>query len=134
MILLSPFAPSLADPDGSSALVAAAQWVQGTLLGTVATTTAVIAVASVGFLMLSGREGFRYGATVIAVCFVLFGASSIVAGITGVARSGGEEGAAYTAPPPAPIPSPSPHAVTPYDPYAGASMPSRCTLQMVGCI
>src|SRR3569623_321846 len=117
------FAPSLADPDGSSALVAAAQWVQGSLRGTVATTAAVVAVASVGFLMLSGRVSFRYGVTVIAGCFILFGASSIVAGITGVTGSGGGKAVVYVAPSPAPIPSPSAHTATPYDPYAGASMP-----------
>ena len=52
-----------------------------TLLGTIATVVAVIAVAAVGFMMLTGRINWRYGATVIVGCFVLFGASSIVAGI-----------------------------------------------------
>jgi type IV secretory pathway VirB2 component (pilin) len=118
------FEPALSDPDGSSALLAAAQWVEGTLLGTVATTVAVIAVASVGFLMLGGRLEIRRGVTVIVGCFVLFGASSIVGGITGIAGSnGGEVLPTYVAPPPAPIPSPSPRTLTPYDPYAGASVP-----------
>lgn len=123
-----PAYPSmLADPDGSSALVAAAAWVQGTLLGTVATTVAVVAVASVGFLMLSGRVSFRHGATVIAGCFVLFGASSIVGGITGVAGSDGAAAQAYAAPPPVPVAEPSVAAssAAPYDPYAGASMPPQ---------
>ena len=56
---------SLADPAGSSVVVRAVQWLQGTLLGTIATVVAVIAVASVGFLMLTGRINWRYGATVI---------------------------------------------------------------------
>lgn len=122
--MIASFAQSaLSDPDGSGALVAAAQWVEGTLLGTVATTIAVIAVASVGFLTLSGRIDIRRGVTVIAGCFILFGASSIVAGITGAAGSNAtDSAAAYVAPAPMPIPSPSPHAVTPYDPYAGASV------------
>jgi type IV secretion system protein VirB2 len=51
------------------------------LLGTVATVAAIIAVASVGFLMLTGRMNWRYGATVILGCFILFGAASIVGGI-----------------------------------------------------
>ena len=46
---------------------------------------AVIAVASVGFLMLTGRINWRYGATVIVGCFILFGAASIVAGIQSTA-------------------------------------------------
>lgn len=72
---------SYADPAGSSVLVSAVGWLQGTLLGTVATVVAVIAVATVGFMMLSGRINWRHGITVIFGCFVLFGASTIVAGI-----------------------------------------------------
>ncbi|KQZ61855.1 TrbC/VirB2 family protein [Sphingopyxis sp. OPL5] len=72
---------SLPDPEGSGAIVNAVRWLQGTLLGTVATVVAIIAVASVGFLMLTGRINWRYGATVILGCFILFGAASIVAGI-----------------------------------------------------
>ncbi|MGH6952405.1 MAG: TrbC/VirB2 family protein [Vitreimonas sp.] len=74
-----------ADPAGSGPIVAALNWVQGTLLGNLATTAAVIAVATVGFLMLSGRMNWRFGATVILGCFVLFGAATIVAGIRAVA-------------------------------------------------
>lgn len=69
------------DPAGSNVVVGALSWVQGTLLGTVATVAAVIAVAAIGFLMLTGRLNWRYGATVILGCFVLFGAGAIVAGI-----------------------------------------------------
>lgn len=79
---------SLADPAGSGALVRAVSWLQGTLLGTVATVVAVIAVASVGFMMLTGRINWRYGATVIIGCFILFGAASIVAGIQSTATLG----------------------------------------------
>jgi type IV secretion system protein VirB2 len=79
---------SLADPQGSGAIVAAVRWLQGTLLGTVATVVAVIAVATVGLLMLSGRINWRYGATVILGCFILFGAASIVAGIQSAAGAG----------------------------------------------
>lgn len=79
---------SLADPQGSSVIVRAVQWLQGTLLGTIATTVAVIAVATVGFLMLTGRINWRYGATVILGCFILFGAASIVAGIQSTAGMG----------------------------------------------
>ena len=69
------------DPAGSNVIVGALTWVQGTLMGTVATVAAVIAIASVGFMMLTGRINWRHGATVILGCFVLFGASAIVAGI-----------------------------------------------------
>jgi type IV secretion system protein VirB2 len=76
------------DPAGSGVLVSAVRWLEGTLLGTIATVVAVIAVASVGFLMLTGRINWRYGATVILGCFILFGAASIVAGIQSTASLG----------------------------------------------
>jgi type IV secretion system protein VirB2 len=76
------------DPAGSGAIVSAVTWLQGTLLGTLATVAAVIAVATVGFMMLTGRINWRYGGTVILGCFILFGASSIVAGIHSTAALG----------------------------------------------
>lgn len=76
------------DPAGSGVLVSAVNWLQGTLLGTVATVVAVIAVAAVGFMMLTGRINWRYGATVVLGCFILFGAASIVAGIHSAATLG----------------------------------------------
>jgi type IV secretion system protein VirB2 len=88
ILLTALFAPSsswaqevYADPQGSGVLVSAVSWLQGTLLGTVATVIAVIAVAAVGLLMLTGRINWRYGAVVILGCFILFGAASIVAGV-----------------------------------------------------
>jgi type IV secretory pathway VirB2 component (pilin) len=74
-----------ADPAGSQPINNAVNWVQGTLLGNVATTVAVIAVAMVGLMMLSGRLRWKTGATVIAGCFILFGATTIVAGIRSAA-------------------------------------------------
>ena len=79
---------TLSDPAGSGVLVSAVRWLQGTLLGTVATVVAIIAVAAVGFMMLTGRINWRYGATVIVGCFILFGAASIVAGIQSTATLG----------------------------------------------
>ena len=79
---------SYADPAGSGVLVSAMNWLQGTLLGTIATVAAIIAVAAVGFMMLTGRINWRYGVTVILGCFILFGASSIVAGIHSTATLG----------------------------------------------
>ena len=73
------------DPAGSGAITGALGWIQGTLLGSVATAVAVIAVASVGLLMLTGRMNWRFGATVVIGLFILFGASAIVGGIRTVA-------------------------------------------------
>jgi type IV secretion system protein VirB2 len=74
-----------ADPAGSGVIINAVNWLQGTLLGTVATVAAVIAVAAVGFMMLTGRINWRHGAVVILGCFILFGAATIVAGIRSAA-------------------------------------------------
>ncbi len=73
------------DPAGSGPIVGAVDWLQGTLLGNVATAVAVIAVAAVGFMMLTGRINWKYGATVVLGLFILFGAASIVGGIRSVA-------------------------------------------------
>ena len=83
-------APALAqpvtlDPQGSGAITGALGWIQGTLLGSVATAVAVIAVACVGLMMLTGRMNWRFGATVVIGLFILFGAGAIVGGIRTVA-------------------------------------------------
>jgi type IV secretory pathway VirB2 component (pilin) len=75
-----------ANPPGSSPLNAALEWVQGTLLGNLATTAAVIAVAVVGYLMLTGRMEWRRGLMVVVGAFIIFGAVSIVAGIRQLAQ------------------------------------------------
>ncbi|WP_367184131.1 TrbC/VirB2 family protein [Sphingomonas sp.] len=129
-MILSYAPTSLADsPAGSSVLVAAISWLQDLLLGTVATSIAVIAIAAIGFGMLTGRVNIRHGATVVLGCFILFGASTIVSGLRYAASGVGGD----TAPPVvvvAPPPPPPPHVQSsgvpaPYDPYAGASVPIR---------
>lgn len=59
--------------EGAVSPMGALGWLQGTLLGNEAT--------AVGFMMLTGRMNWRFGATVIIGCFILFGASAIVSGI-----------------------------------------------------
>ena len=78
-----------ANPQGSGPIVSALSWLQGTLLGNVATSVAVIAVAMVGFMMLTGRLNWRVGATVIIGCFILFGSAAIVSGIQTTAAVSG---------------------------------------------
>lgn len=77
------------DPSGSGVIVSAVDWVQGTLLGAVATSLAVIAVGATGLGMLTGRIDWRRGATVILGCFIVFGAAAIVAGIKSAATGPG---------------------------------------------
>lgn len=121
--------PSLTDPPGSSVLVAAVSWLQDTVLGTVATSVAVVAVATIGFMMLMGRTNLRQGITVIAGCFVLFGATSIVAGIQATAESAVLVSPSVIStpapPPPEAPPAPPPFVPANRDPYAGAAVPIR---------
>ena len=84
-VLIAPSAAYAQDPAGSGPINNALGWMQNTLLGSVATAVAVMAVAAVGFMMLTGRMNWRFGATVILGCFIIFGAASIVAGIQGAA-------------------------------------------------
>jgi type IV secretion system protein VirB2 len=74
-----------ADPPGSGPILGALNWIQGTLLGTLATTVAVIAVAVVGLMMLTGRIDWRRGLTVVIGAFIVFGAVAIVEGMRHVA-------------------------------------------------
>lgn len=67
-------------PLGSNPIWAAANWLEGTLLGSVATAIAVIAVACVGLAMLTGRTDVRRAAHVLFGCFIIFGASTIASG------------------------------------------------------
>ncbi|MEO1729906.1 MAG: TrbC/VirB2 family protein [Pseudomonadota bacterium] len=64
-------------------LVDALVWMQSILLGPIATSLAVMAVAGVGFMMLTGRMNWRYGGTVIVGVFIIFGAPRLVASISG---------------------------------------------------
>jgi type IV secretory pathway VirB2 component (pilin) len=87
------FAPAIAqtapnDPAGSGPILAAMQWIEGTLLGNIATTAAVIAVAVVGLLMLTGRIDWRRGIAVVLGAFIIFGAAAIVAGMRSVVTGG----------------------------------------------
>lgn len=79
-------AQAIGGPGGASPISNAVDWIQATLLGRVATGVAVMAVAVVGFMMLTGRMNWRYGATVIVGVFILFGAATIVASIQGAVR------------------------------------------------
>lgn len=96
------------------------------LFGSVDTSIAILAVAAVGLLMLSGRLPWRRGATVIVGCFILFSVATVADGLLGV-----ERGASDAMPPPIVVPRPTYTPAVPkpevYDSYAGASVPTRET-------
>jgi type IV secretion system protein VirB2 len=77
-------------PRGAGPIVAAVEWMRSGLLGPIATSVAVIAVAFIGFMMLTGRMNWKHGITVIVGCFVIFGATAIVAGIQMAASTTGQ--------------------------------------------
>ena len=108
---------SLSVPRESNAIVDAARWADTVLLGPIATSVAVMAVAFIGFAMLNGRISWRRGASVILGCFLIFGSRSIVAGFDYREQQPPESVNAATPPPPAFPPPPEG-----YDPYAGASI------------
>ena len=85
MILAQEAFAQVNSPQGSGPILGAVNWVRGTMEGGIATAVAVIAVAFVGFMMLTGRMNWKHGITVIVGCFILFGAASIVAGIQSTA-------------------------------------------------
>ena len=114
-------APSLLDPPGSSAFAAATDWMTGILLGSVAISLCVLAVAFVGLLLMAGRLAVRDGLRVVIGCFVLLGAPAIAAGLRGAADEAASSGPfeavqVQTFPDRAPLPPST------YDPYAGASL------------
>lgn len=114
----------LSEPTGTSELVTAALWAQGLFLGTVATTIAVVAIAAIGFMMMSGRISWRRGATVVLGCFLLFGAPTIVAGLRGQGATTNQDKLVATSVLPQQISNLN-NTSAPYDPYAGASVPPR---------
>ena len=83
-LLATPAFAQTADPAGSGPILAALQWIEGTLLGNVATTAAVIAVAVVGLMMLTGRIDWRRGVVVVLGAFIIFGAAAIVEGMRSI--------------------------------------------------
>lgn len=118
------------DGGGSSTIGTAIDWLQNALTGSIATSIAIIAIAAIGFLMLSGRVDVRGAVRVVIGCFIIFGASLIATGIRDALVGGvPNDGADYAAVPQPYYPPASPgnpgSADEAYDPYAGAALPSR---------
>lgn len=114
---------SVQAPQSGGALANAVVWLVEAVTGTAATAVAIIAVALLGFLMLGGRIPARRGVALITGCFLLFSAALVSSGITGFLQSvppGGE-----VLPTPQPALSPIIPRAAPYDPYAGAAVPTR---------
>jgi type IV secretory pathway VirB2 component (pilin) len=118
------------DPSALNSIASAVGWAVGTLAGTVAIAIAIIAVASIGTLMLTGRLEARRAVRIILGCFIVFGASTIAAGIQAAIfaqpADTADESVAIIAPPaPPPVSTAPATAPNAFDPYAGAALPPR---------
>jgi type IV secretion system protein VirB2 len=112
---------SLTDAPPASAITAAATWVSDLLLGPLATVIGVVAIAWIGFAMLTGRVNVRRGLSAVLGCFILFGARGIVQGLQLTANDSAPTTTAV-APPVYERSVPAQGAPNGYDPYAGASV------------
>jgi type IV secretory pathway VirB2 component (pilin) len=104
-------------------------WIEGVMLGSVATAVGVLVVAGIGFAALSARVDMRRAAHVVLGCFIVFGASRIASGIQSIAGPPDE-----TPAPPAvvrapPLTPPASAANSPvdagYERYARAAVPTK---------
>ena len=114
-------ATSLTDPPADSPIAEGMMWVQSVALGPATTTIAVIAVAAIGFLMLSGRLELRRSIVVVIGCFILFNAFIITSVLTQLSFASENTNPDREASLKNSQSSRLSHNV--YDPYAGASVP-----------
>lgn len=122
---------------GASAIILATSWLTSEPLGSFVTSIAVIAIATMGLLLLFGRIDIRRAARLLVGCFVVFGASAIARGIfdaVSVSPGGADVTQASLQPvsprPPASInPKPNTTSATPgsnpFDPYNWGSPQPR---------
>jgi type IV secretion system protein VirB2 len=118
------------DLDEHGPLPGAVDWLASLLLGPVASVVAVLAVASVGFLMLSGRVSLHRGASVVLGCFILFSARSIASALIVTTSLEGEPVASAAPPVPA-VYAPAKLKAEPYDPYSGAAVPDQSSSDLL---
>lgn len=121
------------DRSDPSSIYGALSWLEGTLLGPIATAIAVLAIVAMGFALLSGRIDARRAARLIFGCFIVFGASALAQGILGTfsPRDNGAGSSQIVLPLPPPTPAnpepntaPADGAVNPFDPY-GSGKPQQ---------
>ena len=109
-----------------TSIVKSLNWLDTLIFGSVALSVAIVAVASIGFLMLAGRIDVRRSHGVILGCFLLFGAHAIASSLIPVASMPDAQPVISPAPTTIPVSVPYPNGTPkPYDPYAGAAVPER---------
>ncbi|WP_425505007.1 TrbC/VirB2 family protein [Sphingomonas ginsengisoli (ex An et al. 2013)] len=95
------------------------------MTGSLAVTVAVIAVAWIGLMLLTGKMNPRVSARTILGCFIVFGAGGLAAALLSLGSPSQEAEIAAISPAPvapitSPIAAPPSKPQTPSDPYAGA--------------
>jgi type IV secretory pathway VirB2 component (pilin) len=105
----------------ANVLVSSADWMVAVVTGSAASALGVLSIASLGYLMLSGRLPLRRGALAVLGCFILFGAPTLARGLVNAqARPSAPLKTASSMHPlrlNTPIPPDTGH-----DPYAGAAV------------
>ena len=76
-------APSLFDPAGRSVFGAAMEWMTGTLLGNVAVSLCVLAVAFVGLMIVDGALALDLGDEILKAAAVTHGGAVVHEGVRG---------------------------------------------------
>lgn len=110
-----------------TSIEAASSWLITLLSGPLVTVLAAIAVAAVGYEMLSGRMAIRRGGMVIIGCFTLLGSAEIAGSIMDFGNRGTFAAistyptpiATGNLPPLGPEPPVRASTGNPFDPYAG---------------
>lgn len=122
-LLVAIYPQNLTDSPPTGVFNAAASWISVVLFGPLATTIAIIAIAWIGFAMLSGRIDIRRGLAVVLGCFLLFGAHRIAEGLRSSAMNEDVRATASVPPPPNYVNAPQTARNTNgFDPYAGAAV------------
>jgi type IV secretory pathway VirB2 component (pilin) len=117
---------SLFEPSHTQAFGVVADWLPEVLSGSLATALGIVAIGLVGLSLFQGRLRLKHAALVVMGIFLLMGAPVIGAGIVGNSHQASLALMPTTVAPPPAVPSNNlaPPA-NPFDPYAGASVPTQ---------
>ncbi|MET3473087.1 type IV secretory pathway VirB2 component (pilin) [Novosphingobium sp. 1529] len=116
---------SLFEPSHAQAFGAMADWLREVLSGSLATALGVVAISLVGLSLFRGLLRFKRTAFVVLGIFLFLGAPMISAGIIGnLLRSLSPATSMAIAPSPLIPEKQRPPSPDPFDPYAGASVPT----------
>lgn len=117
---------SLFEPAHTQAFGALADWLREVLSGSLATALGIVAISLVGLSLFQGRLRLQRAAFVVVGIFLLLGAPMISAGIIGNLHPALPAIVDKTVAPPPVIPQNRPAlSANPFDPYAGASVPTQ---------